>query len=58
MSRMDLVPKTVIACCALHNICLLDTDTLQNLYINEGADREDEVEHQENLENQFHGNPL
>lgn len=26
MSRIDLVPKTVIACCVLHNFCIIQND--------------------------------
>lgn len=39
MNRTDLVPATVIACCVLHNFCILskDDDDLEK-YINEGLD--------------------
>ncbi|XP_011705234.1 PREDICTED: putative nuclease HARBI1, partial [Wasmannia auropunctata] len=35
MSRVDLIPATILACCVLHNICLGDTDDIEN-YIQEG----------------------
>lgn len=39
MNRIDLIPKTIIACCVLHNICLMDPDTLLQEYINEALMR-------------------
>lgn len=30
MSRMDLLPSTVIACCVLHNVCLSEPQSLKN----------------------------
>lgn len=27
MARTDLIPKTILACCVLHNICLTDNDS-------------------------------
>lgn len=36
MSRIDAYPATVLACCTLHNICLLFPEELIENYINEG----------------------
>lgn len=36
MTRTDLIPATVIACCVLHNICLNYIDLLVDDYIAEG----------------------
>ncbi|KAI4455703.1 hypothetical protein MML48_9g00006859 [Holotrichia oblita] len=36
ISRTDLIPKTILACCVLHNICLLEPDLLIQEYIDEG----------------------
>jgi len=30
MERIDLIPKFILACCVLHNICLLQGDELPN----------------------------
>lgn len=31
MERVDLIPKYIIACCVLHNICLLKDDDFSDL---------------------------
>lgn len=31
MERIDLIPKYIIACCVLHNICLLKDDEFPDL---------------------------
>ena len=30
MSRIDLIPKVIVACCVLHNVCLANTDLLDD----------------------------
>ena len=38
MSRVDLIPKVIIACCILHNICLNHTDLLDDMDTDEDDD--------------------
>ncbi|KAF5281931.1 hypothetical protein FQR65_LT14457 [Abscondita terminalis] len=33
MNRVDLIPQYIIACCVLHNICIMQNDELDNLNI-------------------------
>ena len=35
MNRSDLIPHTIIAACVLHNLCLLDADSIDE-YVQEG----------------------
>ncbi|XP_018351932.1 PREDICTED: putative nuclease HARBI1 isoform X4 [Trachymyrmex septentrionalis] len=35
MKRMDLIPEYIIACCVLHNICILHGDFLDDIVITE-----------------------
>jgi len=37
MSRIDLIPQTIIACCVLHNICIDGLDVDIEDYINDEA---------------------
>jgi len=46
MSRIDLIPATILACCVLHNICLGDIDDEVENYIMEGS-RETNTENNE-----------
>lgn len=51
MSRINLIPATILACCVLHNICLQNTDDIEN-YILEGRENNEN----ENFErNEQHG---
>lgn len=44
MRRMDLIPKYIIACCILHNICLLQNDLIDiSLIIHEPNVQEAEI---------------
>ncbi|XP_066599956.1 putative nuclease HARBI1 [Prorops nasuta] len=45
MKRTDIVPKYIMACCILHNICLLKNDTLEEniIVINEQAEQTEGV---------------
>lgn len=38
MNRVDLIPKTILACCVLHNICLDFSDDLIREYVQEGME--------------------
>jgi len=37
ISRIDLIPQTIIACCVLHNICINGLDVDIEDYINDEA---------------------
>lgn len=59
MSRIDLIPQTIIACCVLHNICIDGLDLNIEDYINDEAiddmDRENNEElHAEGDREGFH----
>lgn len=43
MSRVDLIPATILACCVLHNICLQNIDDIEN-YILEGRENDQDIE--------------
>lgn len=45
MTRMDMIPKTILACCVLHNICLMDPNELIEVYVNDGGEERDGQEH-------------
>lgn len=42
MSRTDLIPATILACCVLHNLCLNNSDREIDNYILEGMVENDE----------------
>lgn len=59
MTRVDLIPETILACCVLHNICLdgVDDDIedyiLNNEVVNNEMNIEDNIEQlnaEENME--------
>ncbi|XP_036146940.1 putative nuclease HARBI1 [Monomorium pharaonis] len=59
MSRVDLIPATILACCVLHNICLGDIDDEIENYVVEGnreneqnRENNEECEHIENYDNE------
>lgn len=33
MTRLDLVPKYIVACCVIHNICILQGDELEIIQV-------------------------
>lgn len=51
MSRVDLIPTTILACCVLHNICLNNNDDEIENYIVEGRENEQNRENEGNIEN-------
>lgn len=54
MNRVDLIPTHVLACCILHNICLMRGDDL-NFEINEDEEEViDVAHHAENVNNLAH----
>ncbi|CAL1688730.1 unnamed protein product [Lasius platythorax] len=55
MSRVDLIPATILACCVLHNICLSDINDEVEDYIVEG-NRENEQNRENNEECEEIGN--
>lgn len=49
MRRIDLIPRYIIACCVLHNICILNEDFLDiPIIIEENINEFDIVQHNEN----------
>lgn len=36
MSRTDLIPAMIIACCVLHNVCRKNVENLADVYEREG----------------------
>ncbi|CAL1682450.1 unnamed protein product [Lasius platythorax] len=44
MSRIDLIPETILACCILHNICLNGVDNDIENYILDGEAINNEVD--------------
>lgn len=52
MSRIDLIAPTILACCVLHNICLHNTNDIED-YILEGRENNEDRENGENNEH-FH----
>jgi len=57
MSRIDLIPATILACCVLHNICLGDIDDEVENYIMEGStetntENNEECDQIENYDNE------
>lgn len=50
MSRVDLIPTTILACCVLHNICLNNNDDEIENYIVEGRENEQNRENEGNIE--------
>lgn len=49
MSRVDLIPATILTCCVLHNICLRNPDDIEN-YILEGRENDEDRENFEGNE--------
>lgn len=43
MSRVDLIPETILACCVLHNLCIDDLDEDIDNYILNGEPIDNEV---------------
>lgn len=44
MTRTDLIPKYIVACCILHNICLLHNDMIDiPIIINDGQNENREI---------------
>lgn len=44
MQRTDLIPKYIIACCILHNICLLKNDIIDiPIIINEFDSTQEQI---------------
>lgn len=50
MNRIDLIPIHILACCILHNICLMRGDDL-NIEINENVEVINTVHNAENVHN-------
>lgn len=50
VDRVDLIPRHILACCVLHNICLMRSDDL-HIEINENADVIDEENNNGNYHN-------
>jgi len=49
MRRIDLIPRYIIACCVLHNICILNEDFIDiPIIIEENINEFDVVQHNEN----------
>ncbi|XP_071571317.1 putative nuclease HARBI1 [Temnothorax nylanderi] len=51
MARIDLISATILACCVFHNICLQNTDDIEN-YILEGRENDEARENLERNENE------
>lgn len=51
MKKIELVPQTIVACCVLHNICLIFDDSrwMETLLINEQSNLGDETTNNQNL---------
>ncbi|KAJ8910656.1 hypothetical protein NQ315_016034 [Exocentrus adspersus] len=49
MCRMDLIPKTVLAACVLHNICLMFADQQEQYYVQEGREFLDQRQARDNV---------
>ncbi|KAK5644582.1 hypothetical protein RI129_005882 [Pyrocoelia pectoralis] len=61
MNRQDLIPATVVACCAIHNLCIDSEDLLLDEFVNEGIQfviGNANVENIENRGNVLHENGL